>query len=189
MSGALEALREQPVRAYIGLGSNLTEPRAQVEGAIAELGTLPASLLCAVSGLYRTAPVGVTEQPDFVNAVVGVATRLRPQALLAALQQLERRHGRIRAGRRWGPRTLDLDLLLYGGECIGEPNLVVPHPHMHGRAFVLVPLADVVPGQMLIPGQGRLSALLGALAPGPGIDRLRPSGGRVVTRASDRALC
>ncbi|WP_295384400.1 2-amino-4-hydroxy-6-hydroxymethyldihydropteridine diphosphokinase [uncultured Thiodictyon sp.] len=157
------AAPEPPVLAYIGLGSNLDDPRAQVARAMDELAGLPGCTLAARSSLYATAPVGPVAQPDFVNAVVALATTLAPLALLGALQGLERDHGRVRDGTRWGPRTLDLDLLLFGDLQIHLPGLVLPHPEMRRRAFVLVPLAEIAPGGLPIPGQGPLAELLAAL--------------------------
>ncbi|MBK5932253.1 2-amino-4-hydroxy-6-hydroxymethyldihydropteridine diphosphokinase [Halochromatium salexigens] len=149
---------------YIGLGANLADPRHQVEQALLELRRLPQSRLAAVSPLYRTAPVGPADQPDFINAVACLETALEPLALLSALQQIERHHGRIRTGRRWGPRTLDLDILLIADRELDVPGLRVPHPHMQTRAFVLVPLADIAPPRLDIPGQGPLDALLAVVA-------------------------
>jgi 2-amino-4-hydroxy-6-hydroxymethyldihydropteridine diphosphokinase len=148
---------------YIGLGANLDHPRRQVERAVAELAELASTRLVAVSRLYRTAPVGPADQPDFVNAVACLQTRLEPLALLAELQRIERRHGRIRNGRRWGPRTLDLDILLFGHRTLDAPMLSVPHPQMHWRAFVLVPLAEIAPPGLVIPGRGCLDRLLADL--------------------------
>lgn len=128
--------------AYIGLGSNLENPVAQVRQALDELDGLPLSSLVAQSSLYATPPLGPQDQPDFINAVAVVKTALSPLSLLDQLQALEQRHRRQRL-RHWGPRTLDLDLLLYGQQTIERPRLRVPHPHMHKRAFVLVPLAEV----------------------------------------------
>ena len=148
---------------YIGLGANLDDPRKQVERAVVELDTLPHSRATAVSRLYRTAPVGPQDQPDFINAVAHLETLLDPMSLLAALQCIERRHGRIRNGRRWGPRTLDLDILLFGDLSLEAPALSLPHPQMHRRAFVLVPLADIAPDALVVPGRGRLGDLLRAV--------------------------
>jgi len=148
------------VVSYVGLGSNLADPRRQVEVAIAGLADLAQVRLLACSWLYATAPVGPQAQPDYVNAVVALRTCRAPRDLLAALQGIEGRHGRVREGQRWGPRTLDLDLLLYGDRTIAGPTLTVPHPEIHQRAFVLVPLADIAPGHLDIPGQGRLADLL-----------------------------
>ncbi|MFZ0789027.1 MAG: 2-amino-4-hydroxy-6-hydroxymethyldihydropteridine diphosphokinase [Chromatiaceae bacterium] len=155
-----DADRATPVVAYVGLGSNLSDPTAQVRQAINELDGLPESELLARSPLYRTAPVGPADQPDYVNAVVRIKTRLSPRGLLEALQAIERAHGRQREGTRWGPRTLDLDILLYGEERLAEPGLHIPHPEMGNRAFVLVPLADVAPRGLQVPGVGSLAWLL-----------------------------
>jgi 2-amino-4-hydroxy-6-hydroxymethyldihydropteridine diphosphokinase len=146
--------------AYIGIGSNLDEPQAQVENAVAELATLPRTRLSARSSLYRSAPLGYAAQGDFVNAVAVIDTALGAQELLAELQAIEARHGRRRSFAN-APRTLDLDLLLFGDARIDEPQLVVPHPRMHERAFVLRPLVEVAP-QAMIPGRGSAAACLDA---------------------------
>lgn len=159
------------VTAYIGLGSNLSDPVGQVGQALTELGTLPRSELIGRSALYRTAPVGPADQPDYVNAVAGLQTRLSPRELLGALQEIERQHGRQRDGTRWGPRTLDLDILLYGDQRVDEPGLRIPHPEMARRAFVLVPLADVAPAGIRVPGVGALAELLEG-CPREGVIRL-----------------
>ena len=148
--------------AFIGLGSNLGEPEAKLRLAFAALADLPQTRLVAASSLYRSAPVGFADQPDFVNAVAQLATELAPQALLAALLGIEQHFGRERAFRN-APRTLDLDLLLYDTRSIAEPGLTVPHPRMHERAFVLAPLAEIAP-DCEIPGKGRVAALLAACA-------------------------
>lgn len=135
-------MRPDSALAYIGLGSNLNTPEAQVRQAISALATLPLSQLSGASSLYASRPVGPQDQPDFVNAVVALNTALSPLALLDQLQALEQRHRRKRQ-RHWGPRTLDLDLLLYNQQTIACPRLNVPHPHMHARAFVLAPLAEL----------------------------------------------
>jgi 2-amino-4-hydroxy-6-hydroxymethyldihydropteridine diphosphokinase len=148
------------VIAYIGVGANLEEPQRQVRRALVELAELPRTVLRATSPLYRTEPVGPQGQPCFINAAAGIATALAPRALLAGLQQIERRHGRVRNGARWGPRTLDLDILLYGDRVVDEPGLHLPHARMHQRAFVLVPLGDIAPADLIVPGRGRLDRLL-----------------------------
>jgi poly(A) polymerase len=148
------------VIAYIGIGANLGNPQIQVRDAFAALGRLPAVRVAAVSSLYRSAPVGAADQPDFCNAVARVETALRPRALLDALLDLETRHGRFRSFPN-APRTLDLDLLLYGGEVFDEQGLHVPHPRMHLRRFVLEPLLEIAP-DVVIPGRGPASALLTA---------------------------
>ena len=152
------------VLAYVGIGSNLADPRAQVRSALAALAGLAGCRFGRRSSLYATRPVGPVEQPEFVNAVASLATGLAPLDLLAALQGIERDHGRVRDGTRWGPRTLDLDLLLVGELQLQTPELELPHPEMARRAFVLVPLAEIAPAGLLIPGQGSLGELLAALA-------------------------
>ena len=155
-------------QAYIGLGANLGDPRAALREAIEALAALPDTSLCASSSLYRTAPVDAVG-PDFLNAVVHLETRLAPHALLAALQRIEQVHGRERPYRN-APRTLDLDLLLYGDQSIDSPTLTVPHPRLHERAFVLLPLAEIAPA-LVVPGRGTVAELLVPL-PGQRIDRL-----------------
>lgn len=150
------------VTAYIGLGSNLDHPRAQVQAALAELGGIPETRLVACSSLYGSAPLGHVAQPDFVNAVAKLDTGLPPARLLAELQAIEARHGRARSFPD-APRTLDLDLLLYDDARIDSPGLVVPHPRMHARAFVLAPLAELDP-LASIPGHGRATDLLARCA-------------------------
>jgi 2-amino-4-hydroxy-6-hydroxymethyldihydropteridine diphosphokinase len=150
------------VRAYIGLGSNLVSPLRQVRQAIAELAQLPASRLVAVSRLYRSRPMGPSDQPDYINAVVAIETRLSPLELLDGLQAIEKVHGRVRGAVHWGPRTLDLDMLLYGDEIITGARLTVPHPGMAERSFVLYPLADIAPSLQLPDGR-EVEALCHAL--------------------------
>ena len=130
--------------AYVALGANLGDPAATVRAAFAALANLPESRVARSSSLYRTAPVGIKEQPEFVNAVAELETALAPEALLDQLLEIEQRFGRIRAERN-GPRTLDLDLLLYDNQVVELPRLTLPHPRLQYRAFVLVPLADVAP--------------------------------------------
>jgi 2-amino-4-hydroxy-6-hydroxymethyldihydropteridine diphosphokinase len=132
------------VPAYIALGSNLEDPEKQVRSGIEALAMLPDSRLALMSSLYRSAPVGYVNQPDFVNAVAMIETALAPRALLDQLLRVERRHGRIRDFAN-GPRTLDLDILLYDDAPYDDAELTVPHPRMHERAFVLVPLAEIAP--------------------------------------------
>lgn len=141
------------VTATIGLGANLNDPAAQVEYALAELDRLPTTRLLVRSSLYASAPVGYLDQPDFINAVAQVETGLAPRALLAALLDIEHRHGRERSFRN-APRTLDLDLLLYGNAHFHEEGLTLPHPRMTERGFVLLPLLEIAP-ETLIPGRGR----------------------------------
>lgn len=145
-------------RAWIALGSNLGDPRDEIVRAFAELDTLPKTTLCARSRLYRTRASGPVPQNDFVNAAAELETGLEPESLLDELFALEACHGRVR-GERWGPRTLDLDLLLYDGATVTTPRLTVPHPRLAGRAFVLVPLADIAP-ETNVPGFGRVAELL-----------------------------
>jgi 2-amino-4-hydroxy-6-hydroxymethyldihydropteridine diphosphokinase len=145
-------------RAFIGLGSNLAEPRAQILKAFAELGRLPQTRLLAHSSLYRSAPVGYAEQPDFINAVAEIETGLDPHQLLAALLDMEHRHGRVREFRN-APRILDLDILLYDDLACHEHGLTLPHPRMHERAFVLQPLHEIAP-RCIIGGQGRVDECL-----------------------------
>lgn len=151
------------VEAYIGLGSNLNHPIQQVLSAIRELDALDSIRQVAVSPLYSSRPVGPQDQPDYINAVIRIKTCLSPLELLAACQTLENRHGRKRL-LRWGARTLDLDILLYDNQLIDLPELKVPHPELPNRAFVLYPLADIAPPDLLIPGNGRLVDLLAACA-------------------------
>jgi 2-amino-4-hydroxy-6-hydroxymethyldihydropteridine diphosphokinase len=142
--------------AYVGLGSNLGDREGTIRAAIA---ALPG--VVAVSELRETNPVGVTEQPVFLNGAVALETELSPRQLLDALLAIERELGRERR-ERWGPRTIDLDLLLYGDETVDEPGLTVPHPRLHERRFALEPLADLDP-ELVVPGRGPVSALLAAL--------------------------
>jgi 2-amino-4-hydroxy-6-hydroxymethyldihydropteridine diphosphokinase len=145
--------------AYVGLGSNLDEPGRRVLAAFDALARLPTTQVLRRSRLFRTPPWGNADQPVFVNAVAELSTRLAPRELLDALLGIEREQGRHRDGTRWGPRVLDLDLLIHGDARIDEPNLRVPHAHVAERAFVLLPLADIDP-HIDVPGQGRVDALL-----------------------------
>lgn len=160
-------LRPMPVLVYIGLGSNLDEPREQVRRAATALARLDSSM--RLSSLYMSEPMGPQDQPRFINAVAEIRTRLSPEALLDELQAIEQAHGRIRE-RHWGPRTLDLDLLVYGDEKISTPRLVVPHPGLPERAFVLYPLAELAPA-LQVPGFGT-AAGLAAQIPGNDVERL-----------------
>jgi len=146
------------IRAYIGIGSNLNDPVAQVQEALGELEMLPDTILVSKSSLYRGKPMGPSDQPDYVNAVAGIDTLLSAVDLLQAMHRIEDLQGRDRQGEQWGPRTLDLDLLLYGEQHIATPELTVPHPGMHERDFVLVPLAEIA-GDIELPGLGPLGAL------------------------------
>ena len=155
--------------AFIGLGSNLDDPSAQVEEALGELSTVPNTRLLRSSSLYRTQPIGYAAQPCFVNAVAEVETALSAQALLGELQRIEERHGRRRII-PGGPRTLDLDLLLFDELLLEQPGLTIPHPRMHERAFVLAPLHEISPG-LAIPGKGRVADLLAGCS-NQGIERI-----------------
>jgi 2-amino-4-hydroxy-6-hydroxymethyldihydropteridine diphosphokinase len=133
-----------PVIAYVGLGANLGDPEAQLREAVKRLDAAAEVEVTRVSAFYRNPPLGPADQPWYVNGAARLRTRLGPEELLGLLQQVETALGRVR-GERWGPRRLDLDLLLYNGEVIFAPDLVVPHPEMHRRGFVLVPLAEIAP--------------------------------------------
>jgi 2-amino-4-hydroxy-6-hydroxymethyldihydropteridine diphosphokinase len=142
--------------AYVGLGANLGDREGTIRAAVADLPGV-----VAVSTLRETDPVGITDQPRFLNGVAALETGLTPRELLDVLLAVERRLGRER-GRRWGPRTIDLDLLLYGDEVIDETGLTIPHPRLHERRFVLEPLADLAP-KLAVPGHGRVKDLLAKL--------------------------
>ncbi|MWV11663.1 2-amino-4-hydroxy-6-hydroxymethyldihydropteridine diphosphokinase [Pseudomonas sp. R-28-1W-6] len=157
-------------RVYIGLGSNLAEPRQQLRASLAALAALPDSRLTAVSSLYASDPLGPPDQPRYVNAVAALDTALTPLQLLDALQAIELEQGRVRKEQRWGPRTLDLDILLFGQRTLDEPRLSVPHYHMHARAFVLYPLAEIA-ADLLLPDGRTLHSLLAA-CPYVGLERL-----------------
>ena len=157
------------VLTYIGLGSNLDNPESQVKTAIEALANLSQIRLQDRSSLYRSAPMGPQDQPDYVNAVVKLSTGLEPEALLDKLQGIERAQGRVRT-QRWGPRTLDLDILLYGQCVVATERLKIPHPGIAERSFVLYPLAEIN-GQLEIPGLGRVQSLL-EQCPDAGLSRL-----------------
>ena len=150
------AVAAAAVDAYVGLGSNLGDSAGEVERALGEIAALPGTTLVARSSLYRTAPIDAGGD-DYVNAVAHVRTRLAPAALLTALQAIERAHGRERPFIH-APRTLDLDLLLHGDTVLASDPLTLPHPSLHERAFVVVPLAEVAPG-LVVPGHGAVTAL------------------------------
>lgn len=150
-------------RAYIGIGSNLDDPLAQVQAAITALKTLPESVWVDCSPLYRSHPVGPQDQPEYVNAVAAIDTDMTPDVLLDRLQQIEHDQGRKRDGVRWGARTLDLDILLYGQQTITTERLRVPHPEIPNRGFVLKPLYDINP-DLGIPELGTVKALLAAVS-------------------------
>ena len=146
-----------PVTAFIALGSNLEDPVAQVGAGLRALAALPRTRLIGASSFYRNPPAGYRDQPDFVNAVAQIETRLGPRALLDALLTIERSHGRVRDFPN-APRTLDLDVLLYGEQAVCEVGLTIPHPRMLERAFVLVPLAEIAPAAV-VPGAGPVARL------------------------------
>jgi 2-amino-4-hydroxy-6-hydroxymethyldihydropteridine diphosphokinase len=148
--------------AYVGLGSNLSGPEGQIRAALDALGRLPHTSVTACSSLYRTAPVGRLDQPDFVNAVARLETGLSARELLEGLLAIEARQGRVRSTPD-APRTLDLDLLLWGEAVISEPGLEVPHPRMHERAFVLRPLAEIAPAAR-VPAHGPVAELVARVA-------------------------
>ena len=144
--------------AFVGIGANLGEPRSQVKQALLELDAIPYTRLIKASSLYRSEPLGHAEQPEFVNAVAQLETGLPAERLLAELQAIEARHGRERSFAN-APRTLDLDLLLFGSAVLNKAALTVPHPRMHERAFVLAPLLEIAP-QASVPGRGAVKELL-----------------------------
>lgn len=146
------------VPAFIGIGSNLNQPVRQVRSALKALSRLPASRLTGASSLYQSRPLVFAEQPDYVNAVARIETQLSPIDLLAVLQRLEADHGRVRGGMRWGPRTLDLDILLYDDLRVDSERLTVPHPGIASRPFVLRPLAELAP-TLHLPVHGPVAAL------------------------------
>lgn len=158
-------------RVYIGLGSNLAEPRQQLRNALDALENIPSSRLAGVSSLYVSDPLGPPDQPRYYNAVAVLDTSLAPLALLDALQAIEQAQGRERKAERWGPRTLDLDILLFGDRVLAEPRLTVPHYHLHARPFVLYPLAEVAPATLRLADGRPLTELLTA-CPFEGLERL-----------------
>ena len=151
------------VCAYIGLGSNQSGPLSQLRLARDALTDLPDTRLQRCSSVYETAPVGYTDQPDFLNAVCCIETQLPPAALMQALLAIEARQGRTRQGPAGGPRTLDMDLLLYGQQQLSDDSLHLPHPRLHERGFVLYPLAEIAP-DLKVPGRGEVSMLLARCA-------------------------
>ncbi|HEX8986515.1 MAG TPA: 2-amino-4-hydroxy-6-hydroxymethyldihydropteridine diphosphokinase [Rhodocyclaceae bacterium] len=157
--------------AYVALGANLGNPELTVKAAIMALDSIPLTRRIASSSLYRTAPVGLKNQPDFVNAVVALDTRLAPNSLLNELFEIEQEFGRQRSVRN-APRTLDLDLLLHDEAVLDTPQLTLPHPRMHERAFVLAPLAEIAP-DLAVPGRGKVADLLAACT-GQRIEKIVP---------------
>ena len=156
--------------AYIGLGSNLGNPEQQLVKALQALAKLPATTLLARSSFYRSRPLGPQDQPPYINAAALLETGLAPGELLDKMLAIEDHQGRIRDGRRWQARTLDLDLLLYGEQCLQRPGLVIPHAEIAGRNFVLCPLAEIT-HDLVIPGLGRVADLLAATGM-DGLERL-----------------
>jgi len=162
------------MKAWLGLGSNLQQPVSQLKDALRRLGQLEGTEISEVSGFYRTPPWGDDQQDDFINAVVRIETDLGPVPLLHALQGIENEMGRQRSGRRWGPRLIDIDLLLYGDQQLHSEELELPHPRMHERAFVLIPLCEL-DKTVTIPGHDVAELLLQQLDCS-GIFRLRGEG-------------
>jgi 2-amino-4-hydroxy-6-hydroxymethyldihydropteridine diphosphokinase len=150
------------VRAYVGLGSNLGDREAALRDALDALAAAPGVSHVTVSGVRETEPVGYLDQPSFLNAAAALDTDLGPRELLDLLLRIERELGRTRDGPRFGPRTIDLDLLLYGSERVEEPGLTVPHPRLHERLFVLEPLAEL-DSSLEVPGKGTVSTLIAGL--------------------------
>jgi len=166
----MNQLKTDPVIAYIGLGSNLASPVAQIKSARTAIAVIAGVQELGFSSLYSSAPMGPQDQPDYVNAVMAIATDLSPIALLRCLQDIENNQGRVRTGEQWGARTLDLDVLLYGDQKIDLPDLTVPHKGLAERVFVLYPLFEIAP-QLVVPGKGRIADLVAA-CPLTGLKRL-----------------
>jgi 2-amino-4-hydroxy-6-hydroxymethyldihydropteridine diphosphokinase len=160
--------------AYVAIGSNLSDPVRQVRTAFESLGAIPATRLMLRSSLWRTRPMGPQDQPDFVNAVAAIITQRAPAELLGELQAIERRMGRQAPAVRWGPRLIDLDLLMVGDLQSSEPGLQLPHPGLHQRNFVLYPLAEIA-AEVWVPGHGRVRSLQQQVS-GAGIERLAARG-------------
>lgn len=161
-------MRWQP--AYVGIGSNLSDPRRQVEIAFEALAAIAGTRLVLRSRPWRSKPMGPQDQPDFVNAAAGLLTTKTPRELLAELQAIERRMGKTGPEVRWGPRLIDLDLLVFGDTPVDEPGLRLPHPGVHQRNFVLYPLAEIA-AELWVPGLARVRALRERVS-GEGIERL-----------------
>ena len=159
--------------AYIGLGANLDQPVEQLRKAVSLLGIVNDARLVFVSPAYSSRPMGPQDQPDYVNAVAGLVTTLEPLELLDALQGIENQMGRVRDGERWGPRVIDLDLLVFAGVVMNGERLVLPHPGIHERSFVLYPLADIAPS-LKVPGLASVESLRAAV-PGDDLHRLEES--------------
>ena len=164
----------EKTRAFIGAGANLGEPVRQLRQAQEQLGKAPGIKFLGVSSFYRTQPVGPVEQPPFINAVFEIEPGIGPHDLLALLLEIEGRMGRVRK-ERWGPRVIDLDLLFYGDEIINEEGLEAPHPRLHGRRFVLAPLAEIAPGFVHPVIRKTVSELLDELPAGDfWVEKLEP---------------
>ena len=146
-------------RVYIALGSNLASPLEQVNAAVKAIGDIPDSRIVAISSFYRTPPLGPQDQPDYLNAAVALETALAPEALLDHTQRIELQQGRVRKAERWGPRTLELDIMLFGDEVINTDRLIVPHYDMKNRGFMLWPLVEIAP-ELLFPGNTPLRTYL-----------------------------
>lgn len=159
-----------PVIAYIGLGSNLAQPEEQIKSARTAIASIAGMQELAFSSLYHSLPMGPQNQPDYVNAVMCISTDLLPMDLLHFLQAIENDHGRVRKGERWGARTLDLDILIYGDHEIDLPDLTVPHQGLEERSFVLYPLFEIAP-QLVVPGKGAIAGLV-AKCPLAGLRRM-----------------
>lgn len=166
----IKSLASENVIAYIGFGSNLKNPEAQIKAAHAKIAQVEGIEELGFSSLYQSSPMGPQDQPDYINAVMSVSTSLAAHALLRCLQEIENKHGRVRSGERWGARTLDLDLLIYGDQQIDTTDLKVPHPGVADRAFVLYPLNELN-SQIQVPGMGNIADLL-AKCPMTGLKRL-----------------
>jgi 2-amino-4-hydroxy-6-hydroxymethyldihydropteridine diphosphokinase len=160
--------------AYVALGSNLSNPRRQVENAFEALAAMADARLIARSGLWRSAPLGPPEQPEFVNAAAGLVTTLAPREFLASLQAIERLLGKTEPAVRWGPRIIDLDLIVFADVRVAEVGMTLPHPGLHQRNFVLYPLAEIA-AELLVPGLARVCRLRERVAPA-GIERLAGRG-------------
>lgn len=152
-------------QAWIALGANLGDPRDQLRSALDRIRAMPGVTLQATSRFYRSAPIGPPGQPSYCNAVCAITTGWPPAMLLGALQGVEEAAGRKREGERWGPRVLDLDLLLYDAVVLDTPSLKLPHPQLHLRNFVLAPLAEIAPS-LVVPGRGKVADLLAAIGNG-----------------------
>lgn len=152
------------IRTYIGLGGNLSHPKDHLQAAIRELAQLAKCQLVSCSGLYASTPMGPQDQPDYLNAVVALDTDLAPEELLDQTQRIELEQGRVRKSERWGPRTLDLDILLYGDQIIATERLTVPHYGMETREFVLIPLYEIAPS-LTLPNQRAISQLAAQVDP------------------------